>query len=221
MVPVVRRRPIHVDTREPQSDIRPAAARSRLSALARLVSQIASPPCLGIVAVLLVAAHSAGSPDLWWWTVVYLALVLGPPLAYLAALYARGHVSDLDLSTREERLRPYLVAVAALALAAALLYTGGAPPLLTTLAAALALEFALLFAITLAWKISAHAAAAATLAALAVALASPLAPLWILLVPLVCWARVHLGRHTITQTIAGALLGAAVIAGVLTWSIAS
>lgn len=142
--------------------------------------------------------------------------MLGTPLLYLLALYNSGRVSDLDLSTREERLRPYLVAVAALILGAVLLQAGGAPPLLSNLANATAIAFALLFAITLYWKISAHAASAGTFAALA----GLLVTLWSLiafalaLVPLVCWARVHLGRHTTMQTITGALLGAAVLLAV-------
>jgi membrane-associated phospholipid phosphatase len=194
----------------------PAAARSSLDPLAHLVSRVASPPILAAAAVLLVALDSLQIPNIWLWSAFYLALVLGAPLLYLLALYSSGRVSDLDLSTREERLRPYLVAVAALILGAVLLHVGGAPPLLSDLANATAIAFALLFAITLYWKISAHAASAGTFAALAGLLVTlwSLIALTLALVPLVCWARVHLGRHTTMQTVAGALLGAAVLLAV-------
>ena len=62
--------------------------------------------------------------------------------------------------------------------------------------------------ITLFWKVSFHGAAIATVATTAtllgnIYLAWPL----MLLIPVVCWARVRLNRHTPKQVVVGSLIG--------------
>jgi membrane-associated phospholipid phosphatase len=65
----------------------------------------------------------------------------------------------------------------------------------------------ILFLITLAWQISIHTAATAGLVTFAVLAIGSSASVLAFLVPLVMWARVYLGRHTLVQTVAGAFLG--------------
>jgi len=77
------------------------------------------------------------------------------------------------------------------------------------------IQILLVFLITLRWKISGHCTSAAGLSFLAIALyGEPMIPLT-LIIPVVAWSRIRLGRHTLYQTIAGTFLGAATVMGIL------
>lgn len=98
-----------------------------------------------------------------------------------------------------------VVMVACSALAWLLLWAIGAnrPTLIFT--GAMTLQAALMLTITLRWKISQHGAMSAWAGRLGwLLLDSPLA---LLLLPLVVWSRIRLGRHTMAEAAAGALLG--------------
>ena len=181
--------------------------------LAYAISWIASPPVAAAVALGAAAAAQA-VPGAWAWAGLYVALGIATPVVYLVWLARTGRVTDLDVQLRRQRARPLLFTLTCGALATALLALGGAPPTLTALAIALWLETALLFGITLRWKISVHCAAAASAATWVWLLTGTLWPL-LVGVPLVAWSRVRLRRHTLPQTIAGALLGSAIVWSVL------
>jgi membrane-associated phospholipid phosphatase len=68
--------------------------------------------------------------------------------------------------------------------------------------------------VTLYWKISVHAAGAAGVATLVTALVGVPAVVF-LPVLLVAWSRLYLRRHTLSQVVAGGLLGAVVFAALL------
>ena len=70
----------------------------------------------------------------------------------------------------------------------------------------------LLFAITLVWQISIHTATTAGLVTFAILALGGGASILTLLVPIVAWARLHLRRHTLAQTVAGGVLGTAAFA---------
>ena len=124
-------------------------------------------------------------------------------------LLKTGRISDFHLPERRDRVGPFAVASAAAAGGVGLLVYLGAPAaFLAPLVAALA-QTLLLFLITLAWQISIHTATSAGLATFAVLAIGGAAILLSLLVPLVIWARLHLKRHTVAQTLAGAGLGCA------------
>jgi membrane-associated phospholipid phosphatase len=90
-----------------------------------------------------------------------------------------------------------------------------APRALFALVAAMVAGLAVALAITSFWKISIHAAAAA---GTVISLAILVSPWWLLAAPLVVvtgWARVEIHDHTPVQVSVGAIVGAAVAAGVL------
>jgi membrane-associated phospholipid phosphatase len=139
--------------------------------------------------------------------------VLGP-LLVLFWLMGQGQVSDLDVTRREERQKPFLAALAGAVLACGVLYTMGAPPLLGRFATAHTVVISIVFVVTFYWKISVHAAGAAAVATLTTAVLET-QMFAFLLVLLVAWARLYLGRHTFPQVLAGGLLGATVFAWLL------
>jgi membrane-associated phospholipid phosphatase len=76
-------------------------------------------------------------------------------------------------------------------------------------------QTALFLVITLQWKISLHCTAATILSELAFALLGPSAIPFTMSIPLIAWSRVYLDRHTVSQTIAGVLLGIVILTPVL------
>jgi membrane-associated phospholipid phosphatase len=192
------------------------ATRSRH--VAYWVSQIASPPVLG-VAVALLAAAALATPAAWLWSVIYLVLAIGVPCLYIVWLVRRGELADVHLPVREQRIRPMLCAVGAALAAWVVLNLAAAPRLLQSIAAVNSVQSVLFVLITLRWKISLHTATSANLTVLGLGLmGSPALPL-VALTPLVAWARIQLQRHTLGQTFAGATLGAALVIAAL-WYVA-
>jgi membrane-associated phospholipid phosphatase len=185
--------------------------------LAWWVSQVGSPPVLGLGATALAAANLA-TTTAWRWGISYAALTILTPCLYISWLVYRGQVTDFHLPRRAERLRPLLVTLFVSLLACCWLWAAAAPQLLQLLARVNGLQTALFLAITLRWKISLHTAAAAMLAVLGLAtLGSDAVPLAVA-VPIIAWSRVRLHRHTLAQTLAGAALGASLLLTALYYS---
>jgi len=183
------------------------SATSLARSLAEVVSAVFSPPivaavCLWFALFRLGAAHPRG------WTILYIMLGVAVPALYVLWLLRRGQVTDLDVSWREQRKRPMEVMVVCSALAWILLWVLGANRGTLILTGALTLQAMILLAITLRWKISQHSAMSAWAGLTGWFLLD--SPLTLLLMPLVVWSRVRLGRHTVAEAIAGAALGLAI-----------
>src|SRR5215204_3462189 len=137
--------------------------------------------------------------------VLYLAVELtaGAAVAgYVLFMRRRLRVGDFWISVRAERLTP---AVFLLAAFVALL---AAPQNLTLLTFSMGLASAGVAGITLLWKASAHCTVAGHAAAAGPLLLGPLGFVFLLVLPLVLWSRVTLKAHTLSQTLAGAAVGA-------------
>lgn len=173
--------------------------------VATWVSHAASPPVLGILSALLLSI--GGVTWAWEWSVNFVALVILVPAAYVAWLYVRGEITDMHVPVREQRTRPYLAALGAAFAAWALFAWWPAPPLHRAIALAALLQAAIFLLITLRWKVSLHSAAAANLTVVGWMVLGAGGLLLAAGIPAIAWARVHLHRHTLAQTIAGAALG--------------
>jgi len=93
-----------------------------------------------------------------------------------------------------------------------LLELSSAPPRMTLLAAALAIQGAAILLVTLRWKISVHCAAAAVVGTLLSVLADSPFPAVVVIIAM-AWSRLYLHHHTLAQTAAGTVLGVAVSVG--------
>ncbi len=192
-------------------------AQGRAHVISRSVTQLAhgvsivfSPPILSVISLLVVAGF-LNSAAAWLWVSGEIGLIVGVPCLYVLWLVRQGQASDFDLQIRSQRTRPYTVTLGCLAINWLILYVGDAPRLLLVLGGALFIQMTLLMAITLVWKISLHTAAVASFIALAWALLGGLVSPLVLLIPLIAWARIRLRRHTPLQTLAGAVVGLAVV----------
>jgi hypothetical protein len=143
---------------------------------------------------------------------LYVALELiaaGTVAGYVLLMRRRSRVSDFWISTRAQRLVPSLFLLGAFVglLAALTLLDGPKALLLTTLSMGLAATT--VAAITLVWKASAHCAVAGHAAAAGPLLLGPAGLIFTLALPLVLYARISPGAHTVPQALAGAGVGAA------------
>jgi len=177
---------------------------------AQVVSRFLSPH---YVAVPMLLALGLADKVSWQqgliWSLGAAIVGIGGPVAAMSRELRRGHISDWHVSERSERLQPVPVIGGILApglpLVALWLFDG---PKTLMLASACILGLVIVnLAITLFWKISQHVSGVAATATLVTGvLGVGFAPL-MLLIPLVAWARVRVGAHTVWQTVAGAATG--------------
>lgn len=179
------------------------------------ISQVFCPPCVAIGGMVLAAAAHP-SPKGWLCAGTYILLAVLGPLLTLFWLMSHGEVSDLDVTRRQERHKPFIAAVCGAAVAWRALSALEAPDLQVQFAAAHTAVISIVVVVTLYWKISVHAAGAASLATLVSALLEAKL-LAVLPVPVlvVSWSRFYLGRHTLAQVVAGGILGAVVFGSFL------
>jgi membrane-associated phospholipid phosphatase len=143
--------------------------------------------------------------------VLYLAVELTAAAAvagYLLFIRRRSRVGDFWISARAERLSPAVFLLAAFVALLAALVLLDAPQDLTLLTLSMGLASAVVAGITLLWKASAHCTVAGHAAAAGLLLLGPLGLVFLLILPLVLWSRVILKAHTLSQTLAGAAVGA-------------
>ena len=182
-----------------------------LARVARLVSGATRLPLMAMPLFFLVGAASAGWTGILW-ALICVLLTSGLSLAYLAHLTQAGRVRDPRKIPQEERVKPLRVVAGLHAGAFLLVALLGAPVPLRAVLLSYTLATAAFAALAPFVNLSLHTAGVAgTLVCLLLVFGLPGA-LFTLVLPLVWWARVKLGRHTHPELALGALVG-----GVLTW----
>lgn len=184
---------------------------SLLLRIAWWITQIGSPPVLGLVGILLVG-FALEMSQIWAQLLLYASLSLLLPFGFVLWLLQQGKVSDYNLTRREDRFWPMVVSMASALFGWVVLRQMSAPALLLALATANLAQSVTYFFITLRWKVSIHSAVAAGLAVLASATAGGTVWALVLAVPLIAWSRVVLRRHTVAQTVVGAAIGSLFLA---------
>lgn len=186
--------------------------------LARILSTIFN-PFLTALALFVILSHvRARSTDEFWW-LLFLSTFFTSigPMLFIFWLYATDRISDLDMSIREEREKVFFIFVMFYLAGTATLWLTHAPKLLVASMAGYTLATAVVQYITRYWKISTHAVGiTAPLVALSLLYGSQPLP-FLVLIPMVCWARVYLRAHTVGQVVAGAVL-ATFSVGIFFWA---
>lgn len=180
--------------------------------LAHAVSEVLAPAVL-VAGLLLAVGWQAGDDGASrWWGVPGAVFGAALPFAYVVRGVRQGRFTDHHIPEREHRRVPLVFGATSLAAGLVLLIVFDAPRDVPALLAAGAAGLAVFATVTHWWKISIHSGVAAGTVAVLVAVFGPVALAAVPLVPLVGWARVRLGAHTVAQVITGALAGA-LIAG--------
>lgn len=191
--------------------------------LASAVSYIINPLILPPIEFGLVLWHfDAATSEIWKGVGIGLVFFFLVPLVYVANMVYRGKAETLEVRRRDARTTPFLIGIASYSVGLVVLWLmiDTARPLLMTLAIIYPINTAMVALINLRWKISVHVTSIAgfvaallfvarmpwslpTTGILTMALVAP----WLLLIPLVMWARVRSGAHTPGQVLAGSLFG--------------
>jgi hypothetical protein len=175
--------------------------------LARALTNALNPFVIFTALFILVAFAEAGV----YRGVLYLAVELTAAAAvagYVLFMRRRSRVGDFWISARAERLTPAVFLLAAFVALLAALVLLDAPHNLYLLTLSMGLASAAVAGITLLWKASAHCTVAGHAAAAGLLLLGPPGIVFLLMLPLVLWARATIKAHTLSQTLAGAAVGA-------------
>jgi membrane-associated phospholipid phosphatase len=177
---------------------------------ARLLADVLNPFSVFTALYALVAFSEANPARAALYVAVELAAASLVSL-YVFALRRGRRVGDFWLSARSERFVPALFLLSAFAGLLMALYLLDAPETLFHVTLSMGLAAASVAVLTLFWKASAHAAVAGHAAAAGLLVLGPLGVVFTLVLPVVLWARVASGAHTLPQVLAGAAVGAAFV----------
>lgn len=195
---------------DPLLDIVPIKNRRAWRDLARILSTVFN-PFLTALALFIVLAHASarGTLDFWWLVFLSTFFTSIGPMIYVFWLYGTDRISDLDMSVRHEREAVFTIFVVFYLLGAVVLWVTHAPILMIASMAAYTVSTLVVQYITRYWKISTHALGiTAPLVVLTLLYGNQTLP-FLILIPMVGWARVYLKAHTLMQVIAGAALAVA------------
>jgi membrane-associated phospholipid phosphatase len=178
----------------------------RLARTARWISNLFSPATLALPAMVM-AVYVSHEPGSWRYAALYMLVGVVVPLVDIIWQLHIGNISDFHLSSRQERRRPFLVSTICLTVALLVFQATDAPPVMMAMAQATLLQTLVLFGFTLVWQISVHMATVTSIVTfMLLAFGSEALP-FTLLVPLVGWSRLYLGRHNLPQLVAGGIVG--------------
>jgi membrane-associated phospholipid phosphatase len=190
---------------DPQRPAVPIRQRRVWRDLARILSTIFN-PFLTALALFVILAHVSATSTLDFWRLLFISTFFTSigPMLYVFWLYSTERIADLDMSVRHEREVVFSTFVVFYGLGAATLWLIHAPRLLIAAMLGYFASALIVGYITRYWKISTHAIGiTAPLVALSMLYGRQPLP-FLVLIPMVCWARVYLNAHTVAQVLAGA-----------------
>ncbi len=176
------------------------------------VSMALSPYVVAVLFALILSLYFANNVrEFMIWFPVQIIFTTTVPLGVSFALLKRGRITDLHFSINEERRVFLLVALPVLPVYLTVLSYVEAPLGLLIIVLGYSITAIAVALVTFKTKVSAHSAAITVcVAGLLILLKSYAIPL-VGLVPIVVWARLHRGRHTLGQALIGVILASGIM----------
>ena len=174
--------------------------------IALTTSVLFSPFLVPIATAVGVVQKHADPQDVLRWLVIVVLFVTVLPVLSIAAMVRCAKVSDFHLQNREERLLPLCCTLISMIVGTVLLHWLGAAREIVWAGIAYITNSLIFSAITPIWKISFHSSVATGCVTVLVMLVNPHFGWLFLLIPLIAWARIYRKRHTLLQTVVGAVL---------------
>ena len=176
------------------------------------ISMILSPYVVAVLfAVILSLYFANNTKEFMTWFSVQIIFTTAVPLVVSFVLLKRGRITDLHFSINEERRIFFLVALPVLPAYLTVLTYVEAPLGLLIIVSGYSITAIAVALVTFKTKVSVHSAAITSCAAgLFILLESCAIPL-MGLVPMVVWARLHRGRHTLGQALIGVILASGIM----------
>ncbi|HLY25001.1 MAG TPA: hypothetical protein VKQ72_01600 [Aggregatilineales bacterium] len=176
---------------------------------AEFISDVISPPVVWAIMAFVIAGRDANSAgEAITWALIYITLLSVIPTLYILIQVRRGNITDMHMPLREERIRPFFVAIASGILAILLFSAIGASVWMRVFMISSLVQLILMALITTMWQISVHTMCiSAALATIALMFNASIALLLAPLIVIVALARLRLHRHTLSQVVAGIVVG--------------
>jgi len=174
--------------------------------LALTLTNVLNPFVIFTAIYAFVAVAQAGTTEAFLYTVLEL-MAAAAVAGHVLLMRRRSRVGDFWISARAERLVPAIFLLAAFVALLGALALLGAPGDLILVTLSMGLASAAVTLVTLFFKASAHCTVAGHAAAAGLLLVGPLGWLFALVLPLVIWARVVPGAHTLLEALTGAAVG--------------
>ena len=136
-------------------------------------------------------------------------LILGliTPIIFFLYLMKKGRVADADATIKEERTIPYLFGIMISAIGLFLSIVIKLPPITAVAWGIYVLSMFLLLFINKHWKISAHALGSSIPLGCLLFFYGLAGFLYLPVIFLVGWSRIHLKKHNLSQVFAGSIAG--------------
>ena len=183
--------------------------RTGMVKFARHFSNVVSPPVMFAILGVVFALRERPFWSGMGWATIYSLIVSLAPILFVVYMLKTGRIAELHMSNTKERYLPYIAAVAFAALAYGILTWFDGPHLLRCLALFNIIELAALGIINLYWLISLHSTGIMATFML-VGLVFDWSTSFTYVFPFViavCWVRLYLKRHSVSQIVAGLTLG--------------
>lgn len=175
--------------------------------LAKIIASVLHPATLVLPAVFLIVFQSVGSASsAFIWTfvsLVFTAIVA----AFVLFGVKKGFFSDMDVSIKKQRVILYPFVVIVTLCFAGFIYFFNGPMSLTIASILFVFALVVMDVINVRIKASVHVATVASIVTGVASAYGGITVLLFLLIPLVAWARIIEKRHTLKETIVGAICG--------------
>lgn len=185
--------------------------KDRSEYLAEVISLFTNPALIVVISLAIITSHFASNAqEFWRWGGFAFLLLVLPSALYVFYTWKKERRIDLDITRREDRIVPLMLASLGALFAGYLIQTRQESASLLLLSNVLVAMLVLLTIVTFVWKISLHAATLmATVSLIIVFRGWEFAWLYLLIIP-IAWARLRLNQHTPAQLLAGSLSGVAI-----------
>ncbi|MHC4536911.1 MAG: hypothetical protein ACYS6K_23430 [Planctomycetota bacterium] len=140
------------------------------------------------------------------WTTITVLFITIIPFIYIYLKVKQGKLPDLHIVTRGQRIVPLLFTQLSAIIGVFILYILTAPKGVIDLGICYIVNGIVFILITQFWKISLHSAVVAGCVTALAYIVTPKMAFLFFLIPIVAWARIQRKRHTLIQTIAGAII---------------
>jgi membrane-associated phospholipid phosphatase len=178
-----------------------------------LVSDVVSPPVVWTVIAfpLALATDQVTGSDAVTTATLYGFIVCWLPVMFIGWMVRCGHITDIHMKVRKQRILPFGVSITCSAGGLGLLWLLKASSVLLLFGTATLLGLVLMAVVTIFWQISIHAMSISSAVMVTAIVFGASAALWLVpLIPVVAAARLKLNRHTPAQLLAGGAVGALV-----------
>jgi len=178
---------------------------------AKFISMVAHPPVISIPTFIILNYFLAGPDQFIVPTLISIIFGALIPISTSLILIKKMN-TDLDITDRTKRTMPLILAICSYLIGFLVLLWFGAPAIVSVLMLVYGTNTLIILIINFYWKISIHAMGIAGPTAAFIFAFGLVGVLLGLIIPLVMWSRLKLKKHTLSQVIAGSVLGL-----LLTW----